>query len=789
MILFVDGKSCPTKEITSLPIDFSIEGMSKPQSARQGVQIELTIPSTTESNAIFGSVRDIYSATRFNATHHQARLECDGVVMFEGTIYLLDSSMDDRFTGDYRVRVVCGGKQWAKDAARTELKSCGIPFRMELLPENIMATWEGFKPVRFLPVFRNRYSALYSEESLAPLEHIMTTDDYHPFFSVAALFEKIFEDYTVEGDFWNSSEFRQLLFSGQYASPDTLRQRSLLNFCAGRKATATAVADDYGKVYATASFSGDYSLGNIVDTANPTAVNSKGELMQHTFNTGNVFGIDDEGYCRFESSMAANVGFILHLEYKTDYRIGSRKSLKAFNRVLIGDNVDVLFEVTNGFKDQRNNLVSGITYNLCIFDYIPDMLYMLKIKDKVSGEVLETKTIDGDFVSVTMPAGESFECILEQMTGEKLPDDFDWAMYNGYVQKSGQTDIVVDIRIPPREFSAGEKMRFNNIRIAGADPGMGIELSTACMIKPYFSTVPGYGSKVSIADIAHNKIWLIEVVEAICQMFNLLIFTDESQKKVIIEPMENFYTDKVWDWSDKIDRDSPIRIADIGVDYPHWVKRKYIDADYASTRYNKESATEIGCWKVENPTYGALDTSRVFENPLFTTGINRTGVYALAPSASILQVGDNAAEGGIDSPFTAHIVRYMGLKELPEGEVWGYPLSESRYPLAAFFYGGDERTEGFSLCFEDRDGVEGLHRYFDAQAERTASRQRLTLTLLLKAVEVEQLLSFDYQSPSVRDTFRLDILGESSLYRLESLKSYNPATKSAECTFIRLTKD
>ena len=143
MILFVDGKSCPTKEITSLPIDFSIEGMSKPQSARQGVQIELTIPSTTESNAIFGSVRDIYSATRFNATHHQARLECDGVVMFEGTIYLLDSSMDDRFTGDYRVRVVCGGKQWAKDAARTELKSCGIPFRMELLPENIMATWEG----------------------------------------------------------------------------------------------------------------------------------------------------------------------------------------------------------------------------------------------------------------------------------------------------------------------------------------------------------------------------------------------------------------------------------------------------------------------------------------------------------------------------------------------------------------------------------------------------------------------------------------------------------------------
>jgi hypothetical protein len=85
--------------------------------------------------------------------------------------------------------------------------------------------------------------------------------------------------------------------------------------------------------------------------------------------------------------------------------------------------------------------------------------------------------------------------------------------------------------------------------------------------------------------------------------------------------------------------------------------------------------------------------------------------------------------------------------------------------------------------------VPGLHRYFDGQAERTATIQRLTLTLILKAVEIEQLFSAGGQNPSVRDTFRLDILGESSLYRLESLKSYNPTTHSAVCTFIRLTKD
>ena len=60
MILFVDGKSCPTKEITSLPIDFSIEGMSKPQSARQGVQIELTVPQQ-QSQMPFSVLSGIYT--------------------------------------------------------------------------------------------------------------------------------------------------------------------------------------------------------------------------------------------------------------------------------------------------------------------------------------------------------------------------------------------------------------------------------------------------------------------------------------------------------------------------------------------------------------------------------------------------------------------------------------------------------------------------------------------------------------------------------------------------------
>ena len=788
MRLYVDGKSCPTGDIDRVPIGFSLEDMLNPQAACSGRKMEMTIPSTAESNEIFGVARDIYAAERFNDSHHTARLECDGVTLFEGTIYLLDASVGSRSGGDYKVRIVEGGKDWAKDAARRELRSSGIWFNMALTPENICSTWEGEQSVRFLPVLRNRYTAEYSGVSLGPKEQVLTTDDYHPFFSVPALFERIFRGYEVESSFLQSDEFRQLLFSGQYGSPDTAKQQKLLDFKARRAAPVTAVANEYGKVYATAAFDDDESLGNIVDTADPTAVDSDGKLMQDTFTTGNVFGVDEEGYIRFESAIAANVGFLLHLEYQTDYCIESRTRLRGFDTVISEPIVEAHFPLSNGFKDKQNELVAGLTYNLCIFDYVPSSLYMFKIFDRETGEELESRVIDGRFTQITMPEECSPVCTLEPMLGESLEHSADWALYPGHVQERGVTEVVVDIRIPPQEFLAGDKMRFNRIRFQGAEPGMAITLSPECSLRPYFTNVPGLGSVMGLTDIAHNKMWLIELVEAVCQMFNLVIYTDERAKRVIIEPEEAFYGDRVWEWSHKIDYSEPLRISDLGVDAPQWVEHRYKEGDYASAQYNEQYGTDIGCWRSGNQVYGALDTTKVVESPLFTTGVNKCGVYAFAPSASLLQVGDSAAEGAIDMPFTTHIVRYLGLRPLPEGEVWG-PLGEARYPLAAFFFEGDGQTEGFSLCFEPRDGIAGLSRYFEQHAERVTRRQRLTATLRLSPAEIESLLSAESEGATIRDTFRLKLFNETSLYRLESIRGYNPATQSAECTFIRLMKD
>ena len=135
-------------------------------------------------------------------------------------------------------------------------------------------------------------------------------------------------------------------------------------------------------------------------------------------------------------------------------------------------------------------------------------------------------------------------CTLESMVGERFEElaNSDWAIYPGFVSECGKTEVQIDIRIPPQEFSPGEKMQFNRIKFAGAEPGMNIELSTACSLRPYFSSVPGYGSYVSLEDITHENMWLIDIVATICQMFNLVIFTDEQNKTVYIDTMEKFST-------------------------------------------------------------------------------------------------------------------------------------------------------------------------------------------------------------------------------------------------------
>ena len=240
--------------------------------------------------------------------------------------------------------------------------------------------------------------------------------------------------------------------------------------------------------------------------------------------------------------------------------------------------------------------------------------------------------------------------------------------------------------------------------------------------------------------------------------------------------------------SDRSDFSQPVVLADIAPEIHASRTWGYQEGDGAVNRFNAGAGSPFGEWSVRTDSYAAREGDQVLRNPLFRPTLSEAGHYANAPSAQIMQVGDRDDVQEDGTNFTPRIVRFAGLHPLPAGERWGYPSGLAEYPLAAFHFPGDAATEGFTLCFEDRDGIRGLHHRYDRQAAQEATCQRITLSLRLAPHEFESLFTPGTGMPDLRSVFRLDTGGEEIRATLHAIESYDPQAASARCTFTRLSE-
>ena len=138
------------------------------------------------------------------------------------------------------------------------------------------------------------------------------------------------------------------------------------------------------------------------------------------------------------------------------------------------------------------------------------------------------------------------------------------------------------------------------------------------------------------------------------------------------------------------------------------------------------------------------------------------GMIGAAPSAEVMVAGDRDVVDSSDY-VAPRIALYYGLVPLPSDERWPMPVECEGYPLVAFHC----PSRGESLCFEDRDGCRGLHRYYDNDLGEQHSRQYVTLNLSLSVARYVALLDPDASCGNIRSRFRLRVGGNSSLFRLE----------------------
>ena len=292
---------------------------------------------------------------------------------------------------------------------------------------------------------------------------------------------------------------------------------------------------------------------------------------------------------------------------------------------------------------------------------------------------------------------------------------------------------------------------------------------------------------ITFADVARHRIRQSELLEALQHLFNLRFHTEQATRTVRIEPADDFFAaGPAADWRAKTDFSQPVVLADIAPEVHERRTWRYLAGDGAVARFDAEAESPFGQWSVTTDSRAAKEGEKTLANPLFSPTTSTAGSYFDAPSAVIMQVGDrdDAQEDGTN--FTPRIVRFAGMHSLPDGERWGFPSGQAQYPLAAFHFAGDGAAEGFTLCFEDRDGVRGLHRYYDLQTGRESAGRRITLSLRLAPHEFESLFTPGTGAPDLRSAFLLDT-GEGTVRAaLRAVEDYDPQAASVRCTFTQL---
>lgn len=751
------------------------------EACREGRRLRVRIPVTERNDMLVGFARDPQGAVRFNGGVHTAEAVDAGAVVMRGKVRLVESSEEG-----YVLEIRDGGAAWAQNAAQRMFNTLGVDYAAQLTPTTICQSWTDDSPVKFFPILRDEYPQRNSSGDLLPAERMLSVDDYHPFLHVATLVETIFSEagYTLHSGFFGSELFRSLYMSGAYASRDTTAADNRMGFFARRLAEAGAEADFRGRVAADPKALAN-TVGNIVETATPQTVDADGEPIPELRNNGGCFGVEN-GKIVFRPTTDVRAGFEFYLRYTTDHRILDRERLRGFDSVYLGPGSDMAHTLANRYADRRGKIAPGYSYRAIVFSHTAGAQYRLVYtRNGVEGSVWTE--FAGRSAAVATPAGGSVgEPVLEVRSGTAwVVYGSDWALYDGHIGETGQTTVELRVRTASEAVGPSSPKFFNQVYFYGAEPGMRLVLHKQSSLRPRFAQGPGFGEAIRFGDVARHRIRQSELLEAVAHLFNLRFLTDEAEKTVWVEPEADFAAGEAVDWTDRTDFSQPVVLADIAQEVHERRVWGYGTGDGAMTRWEAEAGERLADWEFRVASQAAKEGTKELRNGLFRASLNVAGEYLNAPSARILKVGDRDSAADDGQGITPRIVRYAGMKPLAGGERWGSPWGQASYPLAAFH----APEEGFTLCFEDRDGAPGLHRFYDRQVTSEAVRERITLSLRVASDEFGALAAPAAGNPSVRSVFRIDTGQGEVCAILHTVGAYDPEAGSVRCVFTRLPGD
>ncbi len=790
--LFIDDQLADIDLTSGISISLSVSTITSLDSSSTGYTKTLELPMTLRNRAIIGDFDQINSTTMFNQQSHTARIEVDGQRVIDGQLMMTSVSRYAN-SGTYYAVIIGSSRLWVSEASANMINEIDVDFSCTISDSTIVQSWTWDDPVRMLPVMRDgTFDDNVSSYAYVPVR-IFSVRDYHPFLHVKTMLKAIIESagYSIISDFIETEYFDTLYISGAYSQRDVDAIKEKMDFYAGCFSSKSSTANLLGRVYANPSVA-SCSIGNIVDTADPLEQSDDGSYLSGVYNVDNCF-YKKNGLICFVPPSEVDVSFELDIEYLTDYYLLSRDELTGFNEIYLDSFQSHTFKLINRFVDKKESIFSGYDYKGFVFDHQDGNTYKLCYRVQVDGseDYLEYtySTFSARTFSFNIDSSNTLiDTVLYQLSSSGVYEtcSLDWAVYDGSVEEHGVVEVHICVRSQTETLSAGEAKYFSSFYFGGADTGMGITVLDTTTLRPVFSPHPGLGTTIEFADVAQHSYRQIVLVNAIKHLFDLCFYTDSQNKEVYIEPRKNFYDNAVIvDWSDKIDFSKEISYLEMGDELSAEVNIGYLDGDGAVARWNETTKQKFGEHTFDISNLFADSDELDVLNPLFCPTINTTGVFTDALDATFVQVGDRDDPDYMeeDLNFPAKVVRYMGMQDLPDNQVWGWPSYDPEYPVLGFH---SEDYDIGSLCFEDRDSLVGLHEYYDGTFDIYNNSKKVTLYLRLRPQDIEPLVIINSQRRDFRALFKLELSGETALFYLDEICDYNPISgDSVKCVFIK----
>lgn len=787
--LYIDNQLADMDPAADLSISLALESLESPTIGAVCAK-SITIPATPHNRALMGECQHPCSAQLFNHSEHWARVEVRGCVVFEGRLHLICSAGGSE--GYYRFEVESTKAEWRE--------SLGVPLGSMLShwsttnasKSDILRSWKSGSLVRFLPVDRRTGRGVENFRSR------ILPENYHPFIHLSSLLWEMFAEagYALESNFLYSDFFNSLYMSGRWSERACGDWKADMDFKAVRtEDSPTVPAHIFGRVFAS-PLKYFNSIGNLVDAPEGVAGDSKAGCFSLEESTGRI--------C-FTPTTSLSVAFDYRLRWRTQHRIKNRHELIGVSGVRFrqGDSEPIPLPNTN-HDFRTESLEAGYAYNLIVFDHSEGNIYRLLADEVVArdenGETLEVVTHQlltteqrSTLFTNTLGVALCNVRLVVDVEGVVVSPLSDWAIYDGTVEEYGTTELDVCLRSHPVECSPTNPVYFDDFYFEGGEKDMEVTVLEGCSIQPVFYPHPPLvGEPLLWGDVANYSFTGMDLLLALQELFDLHIQTNHRERTVRIEPRRDFWNGaEIVDLSERVDLSEPIVVEELGDDHKQTIRLAYRPGDQGVEEWKEQSGEPYGEWSATIDNFFAKEGVENHENGIFTASVAEQGVVAMAPSASLIAAQD--AKGSSEPRcihnlnFLPKIVSFRGVCDLAEGEVWDYPQrSEPRYPLLTFFDNGSLGGTPCSLLFEDRDGVEGLHSWWDGTIETLNHSRRMTLRVLFAPEDIEQFVVPNWLGRNFGALYLLRVEGERVLCRLERICDYHPNAPSTRAVFVTI---